>query len=175
MGSEMCIRDRINAAPLAAALPAGTQKTGTADGSLQDKLKEASILLVEDNLVNHKVAMAMLKKAGFNQVDHAENGAKALAAVQVKRYDLILMDCQMPVMDGYEATRNIRQLEDAYFQQLPILALTAHTMKGDDEKCYMAGMNDYLSKPVRIDELSAKVEKWLSAQLTTIERFHSVS
>ncbi|MGB1008605.1 MAG: response regulator [Thiolinea sp.] len=127
-------------------------------------LLSARLLLVEDNLVNQKVALAMLKKLGYLNVDHAANGEQALTAVQAVDYDLILMDCQMPVMDGYEATRKIRKLEEDQFQKLPILALTAHTMKGDDEKCYMVGMNDYLSKPVRIDELSAKLSKWLKAQ-----------
>lgn len=67
----------------------------------------------------------------------------------------------MPVMDGYEATRQIRKLEDARYQALPIVALTAHTMKGDDDKCFEAGMNDYLSKPVRGEELQQKLDKWL--------------
>lgn len=125
--------------------------------------QDAAILLVEDNLVNQRVAQAMLAKLGFQQVDSVENGEQALKAVQQKEYDLVLMDCQMPVMDGYDATRRIRKLEDERFQKLPVLALTAHTMKGDDEKCYAVGMNDYLSKPVRQDELSAKLDKWLKA------------
>ncbi|RVU86531.1 response regulator [Leucothrix sargassi] len=125
------------------------------------QMLESPILLVEDNIVNQKVALAMLKKLGYTQVDQSNNGKEALSAVQEKTYSLVLMDCQMPEMDGYEATRCIRQLEDERFQQLPIIALTAHTMKGDDQKCYDAGMNDYLSKPVRIDELSSRLEKWL--------------
>jgi CheY-like chemotaxis protein len=112
-------------------------------------------------MVNQKVALAMLKKLGYTQIDCAMNGEEALAAVQQHTYDVVLMDCQMPQMDGYEATRQIRQLADARYQALPIIALTAHTMKGDDEKCFAAGMNDYLSKPVRVDELQQKLAKWL--------------
>jgi PAS domain S-box-containing protein len=123
------------------------------------------ILLTEDHMVNQKVALAMLKKLGYTHIDCAINGEEALKAVQQQRYDVVLMDCQMPMMDGYEATRQIRKLADAGYQALPIIALTAHTMKGDDEKCYEAGMNDYLSKPVRVDELQQKLEKWLKAKV----------
>jgi PAS domain S-box-containing protein len=122
------------------------------------------VLLTEDHLVNQKVALAMLKKLDYTDVDCVLNGEEALQAVQQRDYDVVLMDCQMPKMDGYEATRQIRKLEDPRFQELPIIALTAHTMKGDDEKCYAAGMNDYLSKPVRMDELQQKLEKWLKAK-----------
>ncbi len=122
------------------------------------------ILLTEDHLVNQKVALAMLKKLGYTHIDFAVNGKEALQAVQQQCYSLVLMDCQMPVMDGYEATRQIRQLDDACYQELPIVALTAHTMNGDDQKCYEAGMNDYLSKPVRLEELQQKLEKWLRVQ-----------
>ncbi|WML90685.1 response regulator [Thiothrix lacustris] len=128
------------------------------------------ILLTEDHVVNQKVALALLKKLGYTYVDCAINGEEALKAVQQQTYDLVLMDCQMPVMDGYEATRKIRQLEDERYQVLPIVALTAHTMKGDDEKCYEAGMSDYLSKPVRVDELESKLQKWLKvAHRQTVE------
>nr|CAA6800457.1 MAG: Multi-sensor hybrid histidine kinase [uncultured Thiotrichaceae bacterium] len=139
--------------------------------AVSQKIVDARILLAEDNLVNQKVAIAMLQKLGYQHIDHAANGKEALKAVQNKSYTLVLMDCQMPEMDGYEATRSIRQLEDEQYQKLPILALTAHTMKGDDEKCYAAGMNDYLSKPVRIDELSARLEKWLK-QVETHDATH---
>ncbi len=138
-----------------------TDSTSAPVQEISQTTLNARILLAEDNLVNQKVAIAMLKKLGYQHIDHANNGKEALKAVQKTRYSLVLMDCQMPEMDGYETTRSIRKLEDEHYQKLPILALTAHTMKGDDEKCYAAGMNDYLSKPVRIDELSARLEKWL--------------
>jgi len=144
-------------------------KTAPSDGSSTASIQKpnqdilnSKILLAEDNLVNQKVAIAMLKKLGYENVDHSMNGKEALEAVQTNQYSLVLMDCQMPEMDGYEATRNIRKLDDEKYQKLPIIALTAHTMKGDDEKCYDAGMNDYLSKPVRIDELSKRLQKWLT-------------
>ncbi len=135
--------------------------------SLLESKADIRILLTEDHLVNQKVAIAILRKLGYTRVDCAENGEQALQAVQTHAYDLVLMDCQMPVMDGYEATRTIRKLDNPQFQRLPIIALTAHTMKGDDEKCYLAGMNDYLSKPVRPDELGKKLEKWLQARIKT--------
>ena len=119
------------------------------------------ILLTEDHIVNQRVALAMLRRMGYEQVDCAVNGEEAIQAIQHQHYDLILMDCQMPIMDGYEATRRIRQLENGRYRQLPIVALTAHAMKGDDEKCYEAGMNDYLSKPVRLDELQHTLDRWL--------------
>lgn len=112
-------------------------------------------------MVNQKVALAMLRKMPGLEVDCAVNGCDALEAVQKQRYDLVLMDCQMPEMDGYEATRQIRKLAADYYQALPIIALTANSMTGDDEKCYMAGMNDYLSKPIRIHELQNMLRKWL--------------
>jgi PAS domain S-box-containing protein len=131
---------------------------------LETQLTAPRILLTEDHLVNQKVALAMLKKLGYSRVDCALNGEEALNAVQQHHYALVLMDCQMPKMDGYEATRQIRRLENERYQALPIVALTAHTMKGDDDKCFAAGMNDYLSKPVRVDDLQQKLEKWLKVQ-----------
>lgn len=119
------------------------------------------LLLTEDHLVNQKVALALLRRAGYTQVDCALNGKEALAALEKTHYDLILMDCQMPEMDGYEATRRIRAMKGEYYQQLPIVALTANAMKGDDDKCFAAGMSDYLSKPVSGDALKQVLEKWL--------------
>lgn len=116
-----------------------------------------SILLVEDNQVNQLVASSLLKKLG-HQADHAENGLQALEALQQKPYDLILMDCQMPVMDGYEATRRIRENPD--WQELPIIAVTANVMQGDREDCLASGMNDYITKPYRREELRAVINRW---------------
>ncbi len=119
------------------------------------------ILLVEDHLVNQKVALTLLKKLGFTNVDCATNGREALRLVQEQHYNLVLMDCQMPVMDGYETTREIRKLDGAQYRDLPILALTAHAMKGDDEKCYAAGMDAYLSKPITLATLQHQINQWL--------------
>lgn len=121
----------------------------------------ALVLLVEDNLVNQKVARQMLLKSGY-QVDVAENGFQALEAVDKRGFDVILMDCQMPGMDGFEATRLIRQREEGGHKgRLPILALTANAMQGDRERCLESGMDDYLSKPVKQAQLKEMIDRWL--------------
>jgi PAS domain S-box-containing protein len=118
------------------------------------------ILLAEDNLVNQKVACRILEKLGF-RVDVAADGQAALDAWQTGRYQLILMDCQMPVMDGYETTRRIRELESGG-KHIPIIALTAHAMKGADNECRAAGMDGYLSKPIDRDQLQNTLSRWLN-------------
>ena len=119
------------------------------------------ILVAEDTLMNQKVIMKILGNLGYVPT-LAENGFVAVNEVRKKKYDLILMDMQMPEMDGLEASRYIRQnLEN----QPVIIALTANTMQGDQEDCLQAGMNDYISKPVRLEELTGKLEKWSSMKL----------
>jgi CheY-like chemotaxis protein len=108
------------------------------------------VLLAEDNPVNQRVAVLQLKKLG-HQIETASNGREVLTALQRKSYDVIIMDCQMPEMDGYEAARHIR--EGTIANQIPIIALTANAMQGDREKCIAAGMDDYLSKPMRLPDL----------------------
>jgi PAS domain S-box-containing protein len=117
------------------------------------------ILLAEDNVVNQKVACRILEKLGY-RVDVAADGQAAFAAWETGRYDLVLMDCQMPLMDGYETTRKIRQRE-APGRRIPIIALTAHAMKGADNECRAAGMDDYLSKPIDRGELQQCLRRWL--------------
>ncbi|HET8705936.1 MAG TPA: response regulator [Pseudomonadales bacterium] len=118
-----------------------------------------NVLLVDDNAVNQRVAKAYLAKLGL-EVDIAENGLEALEAIARKEYQLVFMDCQMPVMDGFEATRRIRAQEtDA--RRLPIVALTANVMEGDKEKCLESGMDDYLPKPVRKELLREMVDRWM--------------
>jgi two-component system sensor histidine kinase/response regulator len=117
------------------------------------------LLLAEDNLVNQKVALRLLEKLDY-RVDVVADGLAAVAAWQTGKFDLIIMDCQMPQMDGYAATREIRRLEDGK-RHIPIVALTAHAMKGDEEKCRAAGMDDYLSKPIDRDKLDACLERLL--------------
>ncbi|HWK06910.1 MAG TPA: two-component regulator propeller domain-containing protein [Puia sp.] len=119
------------------------------------------ILIAEDNLINQMLILHILHKLGYDP-EAVENGQKALEAVNQKSYDLILMDVQMPEIDGLEATRIIRRLPG---KQPVIIALTANAMQGDQEECLRAGMNDYLSKPVRLEELVARLEKWATPGL----------
>ncbi|SEM70052.1 response regulator [Nitrosomonas marina] len=124
----------------------------------EEKLLRGRVLLVEDNLVNQQVASSMLQNVGI-EVAFALNGQEAYQMVQHQQYDLIFMDCQMPVMDGYEATRLIRQLPE--YAELSIVALTANALSGDLQKCLDAGMNDLLAKPFSLAQLRAMLEKWL--------------
>ncbi len=123
--------------------------------------RRGRILVVEDNLTNQQVALAMLDKFGcFAEV--VDDGREALAALRRNAYDLVLMDCQMPVMNGYEAAAQIRDPQSGVRNsRIPIVALTAHAMKGDREVCLQAGMNDYIAKPVEPDALAAMLDKWL--------------
>jgi signal transduction histidine kinase/ligand-binding sensor domain-containing protein/CheY-like chemotaxis protein/HPt (histidine-containing phosphotransfer) domain-containing protein len=127
----------------------------------RERRQERRILLAEDNVVNQKVALGTLEKLGY-AVDIVANGAEALAAWQTGRYHLILMDCQMPVMDGYQAAREIRHREPQGVR-IPIIALTADAMKGAEEQCREAGMNDYLTKPLDRVRLTEAIERHLRA------------
>lgn len=118
------------------------------------------ILLAEDNSVNQMVSLQLLKQLGYT-VDSVENGIEAVNAFRSTNYDLILMDCQMPEMDGYLASEMIRKLHSRNSKTVPIIALTAHALKGEKEKCLAAGMNDYLSKPININHFKNMLDKWL--------------
>ncbi len=120
------------------------------------------ILIVEDNRANQQVAVGMLERLGCT-VDTVANGSEGLDAVARRPYGLVLMDCQMPQMDGYEATRRIRALETG-IPRLPIVAMTAHVRRDDGDRCLAAGMDDYLVKPLKLDTLREKLQRWLPAQ-----------
>ena len=123
--------------------------------------KKIRILVVEDNLVSQKLAIKILEKSGF-LVDGVVNGFEALQALELFTYNLILMDCNMPKMDGYEATKRIRKKNPNDLNyKIPIIALTANAMPGDKNKCINAGMNDFISKPVKLENLIKTVKKWI--------------
>jgi len=127
-------------------------------------LQNASILLVEDNVINQEMAMEILEKAGLS-VDIATNGYEAILKIKEKTYDGVLMDCQMPVMDGFEATRAIRK--DKKNRSLPIIAMTANAMAGDKERCLACGMNDHIAKPIDIAQLFLTMAKHIKPSPTT--------
>ncbi|WP_317204738.1 response regulator [Janthinobacterium sp.] len=124
----------------------------------EQAVRGAWLLLVEDNEVNQEVAQQILSDAGV-RVDIASNGAMALAKIAVNDYDGVLMDCQMPVMDGYDATRALR--ENARHASLPVIAMTANAMVGDKEKCLAAGMDDFIAKPIDVAQLFATLARWI--------------
>ncbi len=128
---------------------------------LSESSFKSNVLLVEDNEVNRMVAIKILSKIG-HKIDIAENGKIAVEAVSYKRYDIILMDVQMPVMDGLVATQEIRSNDISQNKETPIVAMTAHAMKGDRERCLNAGMNDYITKPIKPAELTRVINKWVT-------------
>jgi two-component system, sensor histidine kinase and response regulator len=138
-----------------------TQPLVTLQDLHEQRARAASrILLAEDNAVNQKVAARLLERIG-HRVDVVADGQAAVSAWQTGRYDLILMDCQMPVLDGYEATREIRKRENGG-RRTPIVALTAHAMKGADDACIAAGMDDYLTKPIDREQLAGTLARLLN-------------
>ena len=128
--------------------------------SLREEGRPLRILLAEDNVVNQKLASRLLEKHGHNVVT-AANGRQALERLENESFDLVLMDVQMPEIDGFEATATIRKKEEATGTHLPIVAMTAHAMQGDKERCLAAGMDGYLSKPLNVKELLAVVQSVL--------------
>ncbi|MEO5376282.1 MAG: response regulator [Magnetococcus sp. DMHC-6] len=123
-------------------------------------LPEPTLLLAEDNVVNQKVAQGLLNKLGVS-VRTVVNGIEALRAMQTTRFSLVLMDCQMPVMDGYQATRAIREKEANEAEKTPIIALTADSLPEDRNRCFNAGMDDFLTKPLNLENLSKVLYKWI--------------
>jgi len=174
-GFALCLTKPLKPSPLMDALMTALGGPSAAEERIQAHRPLTSepqirhterILLVEDNPVNQKVAMSQLRKLGYS-VDVAGNGLEALDSLQRVSYPLILMDCQMPEMDGYQASAEIRRREGAG-SHTPIIAMTAHALDGDREKCIAAGMDDYIAKPVRPEELASKLSKWLGTASPSI-------
>jgi CheY-like chemotaxis protein len=146
---------RALAAPAAQAMAAAPPPSAPA---LQES-KKLLILLAEDNAVNQKLAARLLEKQG-HRVIVAGNGLEALAALDQEKFDIVFMDVQMPEMDGFEATAAIRAREQRTGGRQLVIAMTAHAMQGDRERCLAAGMDDYLSKPLKVPELLQLLEKY---------------
>ena len=127
-------------------------------------IPQLKILLVEDTPINQKVALSLLKVAGYKDCDCAANGREALDRLAETDYDVVLMDCQMPVLDGYEATKLLREREGSDRHTI-VIAMTANAMKGDREKCLAAGMDDYISKPIDLEGLKDVLNAWFQQEL----------
>ncbi|HEU0277566.1 MAG TPA: ATP-binding protein [Rhodanobacteraceae bacterium] len=152
----------VSTLPPQAAVPAPTAAAVDAPLELAGR-----VLLVEDHPVNQKVAQKLLERLGL-EVEVAENGEVALEKLRARQYAMVLMDCQMPILDGYSATRRLREIEGRQGQaRIPVIAMTAHAMAGDRERCLQAGMDDYLSKPLDRAELRATLARWLHAAPAT--------
>lgn len=135
-------------------------KIDTPTPAIETRALTGRILVAEDNFINQRVALGMLEKLGYKAVAVA-NGVEVLDTLRDMTFDLILMDCQMPEMDGYQATSLIRSSTTLSNVNIPIIAMTANAIKGDKERCIAAGMDDYVSKPVSLDKLSLVIKKWL--------------
>jgi CheY-like chemotaxis protein len=131
--------------------------------SIDEAKRPLRILMAEDNAINQRVGKLILQRAGF-MIDLVSDGSEAVEAHIAEPYDVILMDCQMPIMDGFEASRLIRKLDKQL--QPVIIAVTANALLGERERCLSAGMDDYLSKPFQADQLVALVRKWADGRKT---------
>lgn len=136
--------------------------------SLREHRNRCRVLLAEDNAVNQMLATRLLEKRGF-EVTVAEDGKVALRELNKEMFDVVLMDVQMPNMGGFEATAVIRNREKATGAHVPIIAMTAHALKGDEERCIAAGMDAYISKPIRTSELFATIAKFVRRNEETTE------
>jgi CheY-like chemotaxis protein len=131
---------------------AGEPSSRPTTTSVTDSSEGLRILVVDDNRVNQQLVVRLLEKRG-HRVGVADNGRAALCALEERDFDLVLMDVQMPEMDGFEATMALREREAQSGRHVPVVAMTAHAMKGDEERCLVAGMDGYVSKPIRPDML----------------------
>jgi CheY-like chemotaxis protein len=154
-------RDRLRRSLLEALENDPTMKTAPVAQVAEQVSERGSagrVLVVEDNAVNQRLARLLIEKLGY-EVDLAANGQEAVAQLTQRSYDLALMDCQLPILDGFEATRQIRRAE-ARGKRTPIVAMTANAMDGDRERCFASGMDDYLTKPLDREKLKAAIEHW---------------
>ncbi|MEL7311247.1 MAG: response regulator [Pseudomonadota bacterium] len=168
-GFSYVLRKPVMTQPLLNLLKSATEHTEssespcsaqTSTNKTHNALQDCRVLVVEDNKVNQRVTRAMLDKLGATY-ELAETGIEAIKRYQESTFDVILMDCQMPEMDGFTATRNIREIEIKDLKaRTPVIALTANALQGDDAKCFAAGMDDYMTKPFTLDELATKVGRW---------------
>ena len=143
--------------------PQQVQALQRPSGPLLRLPEQCTVLVVEDNAINQLVLRGMLLKLGY-RVRTADNGAQALDLLRAERVDAVLLDCQMPVMDGFATCRALRQLPAC--SELPVLAITAHSHSGDRERCLAAGMSDYLGKPVKFEALQVLLHDWLLCRAT---------
>ncbi|GBO56816.1 sensor histidine kinase [Pseudanabaena sp. lw0831] len=152
------VNDSLSSSPVVPSLRRNPKENGGLE-----KLKNLKVLLAEDNIVNQKVIMTYLSQLGC-QADLAENGEQVLQLMQTKDYDIVLMDCQMPLLDGYETTETIRQLEATaeLSNHVVIIAMTANAFTEDRDRCLAVGMDDFLSKPIRRQQLKETLETWIS-------------
>ena len=146
---------------------ASTLIKGMPSDQPRKEMKDLSILLVEDNPINQRITQLMLEPL-VKRIEIARNGKEALDMFGTSRYDLILMDVQMPDMDGLEATREIRSDDRARGGHTPVIAMTAHAMKGDRERCLEAGMDGYVAKPIRAQELADVIQRIVFDRESTV-------
>ena len=132
--------------------------------AITSEKKKERVLVAEDNLVNQKIALLQLQKMGYS-ADAVANGLEVLESIKKIHYDLILMDCQMPEMDGFEASLKIRALEAGTPKHTLIIAMTANAQDSDRKKCLDAGMDDYISKPVNVEKLNTMLLNWFERKV----------
>lgn len=143
----------------------GSEKKGLRERTVPATTHGLRILVAEDHPTNRLVFERQLTRLGYS-VDIVPDGKVALSAIQDNHYDLILTDCHMPEMDGFELTAQVRRLDDSEKARIPIVAVTANALSGDADRCISAGMNDYLTKPVSLEDMSSTLLKWLSGENT---------